>query len=552
MSTSTSTSTVTPNSNAPRSRQQPGLACDECRRHTTCVTTTTRQPRGPRKGHLRALQSRIIALERRLSSEGIEDTGEEEFIRFPDETDTFSGLNQQNFPDIVAPGSRDGLEPEGSNSSGSNGCSVDFVFSQPISNMALPLTGLSSINFISDLMRSDLNHLYFDRVHSFFPILSKRHYFARARQSTYGSEQDSFQCLQHAMWTLAVSTSSQFQHIQDDLYSQTRLLIDNLEMKQLQADCIEIEQVQAWGLLAVYEFMRIGYRKAWMSAGKFFRYAVLMKLHNVDGIDGLAAAPLQNLSFIELEERRRTFWMAYTIDHITSLLDRLPLTFDQHVILTRLPCPEKDFQSDEPVVMKFLPSPLLQSDNKAPSTFTDSIQLVAICGQLLSHQQQGVFEHTHGLISMEFWERQQQLDARLEQALKGMCLNDPYNLIFQDPMAYFTALAAQSSALMLYKSSQTAPWGMKDSIEVAAECEKRAIAAAQQMTILSKALIELCYFKIHPFTPVLLYLCGDFLSSNPHLDPTFEMQLALQSVLNTLSHVNLTAKECLDRLHMVQ
>ena len=103
-------------------------------------------------------------------------------------------------------------------------------------------------------------------------------------------------------------------------------------MKQLQADCIEIEQVQAWGLLAVYEFMRIGYRKAWMSAGRFFRYAVLMKLHNVDGLDGIAAASLQSLSFIELEERRRTFWMAYTIDHITSLLDRLPLTFDQHVV----------------------------------------------------------------------------------------------------------------------------------------------------------------------------------------------------------------------------
>jgi hypothetical protein len=53
---------------------------------------------------------------------------------------------------------------------------------------------------------------------------------------------------------------------------------------------------------------------------------------DVDGLDGIAAASLQVLSFIELEERRRTFWMAYTIDHITSLLDRLPLTFDQRVV----------------------------------------------------------------------------------------------------------------------------------------------------------------------------------------------------------------------------
>lgn len=156
--------------------------------------------------------------------------------------------------------------------------------------------------------------------------------------------------------------------------------------------------------------------------------------------------------------------------------------------------------------MEFLPSPLLQSDTKVPSTFTDSIQLVAICGQLLSHQQQGVVEHTHGLISLEFWDRQQQLDARLEQALKGMSLDDPYTLIFQDPMAYFTALAAQASALMLFKSSRTAPWGMKDSSDVALKCEKKAMAAAQQMALLSKALIELSYFKVDCFADLYLVL----------------------------------------------
>lgn len=47
------------------------------------------------------------------------------------------------------------------------------------------------------------------------------------------------------MWTLAVSTSSQFQYIQDDLYAYTRLMIDSLELESLQADCIQIGQVQA-------------------------------------------------------------------------------------------------------------------------------------------------------------------------------------------------------------------------------------------------------------------------------------------------------------------
>jgi hypothetical protein len=105
------------------------------------------------------------------------------------------------------------------------------------------------------------------------------------------------------MWTLAVSTSSQFQYIQDDLYAHTRRMLDILEMDLLQADFVHVEQVQAWALLSIYDFMRMGYRRGWVSAGKCLRFAVLMKLHNVDGRDGLVATSSQNLSFAEIEER---------------------------------------------------------------------------------------------------------------------------------------------------------------------------------------------------------------------------------------------------------
>lgn len=132
------------------------------------------------------------------------------------------------------------------------------------------------------------------------------------------------------------------------------------------------------------------------------------------------------------------------------------------------------------------------------------------------HQQQGVVEHTQGLRSLPFWDRQQQLDARLEQALKGMSLDDPYTLIFQDPMVYFTVLAAQASTLMLFKSCRTAPWGMEDTTNDAAQHEQRAVVAAQQMTTLSKALIELSYFKVS--FPDNMPLC---LISNDLLLPRF-------------------------------
>ncbi|XPS72492.1 hypothetical protein M3J07_004644 [Ascochyta lentis] len=511
-------------------------------RHSMCYNNNTPTPWSKKGPFTRTTIS---------NPDGIsEDTGEDEFKCLSDEIDSFVTPERQSFSELIPQGATDIFEKEASSSGLSNGVGVDVAFLQSSSHLALPMTGLSPVELISDLMRSELDHLYFDKIHSFFPILNKRHYFARSRRSHCKQETAAFQCLQNAMWTLAVSTSSQFQHIQDDLYSHTRLMIENLELGLLHTDSIDLEQVQAWALMAIYEFIRVGFRRAWVSAGKCFRFAVLMRLHNVDGSDGIAVMSPQSLSFTELEERRRTFWMAYTIDQIISLLDRLPLTFDQHTILTRLPCPEKEFQSEEPVTMDFLPRALLLSDAKISYTFTDSIQLVAICGQLLLHQQQGTVEHAHGLIALGFWDRQQQLDARLEQVFKGMSIHDPYALIFQDPMACFTVLAAQASALMLFNSSRTAPWGTKDGNMIAKGREERAMAAAQQMITLSKALIELSYFKIHPFTPVLLYFCGDFLVSNHHLDPTFEMRLTIQNVLQALSPVNFNAQECLDRLHM--
>jgi hypothetical protein len=77
-------------------------------------------------------------------------------MKFPDESNPFPTLGQAAFTDLITQESRDAFEQDGSNSSSSNGCGVDFVFSQPISGMALPLTGLSSVDFISDMMRSDL------------------------------------------------------------------------------------------------------------------------------------------------------------------------------------------------------------------------------------------------------------------------------------------------------------------------------------------------------------------------------------------------------------
>jgi hypothetical protein len=170
------------------------------------------------------------------------------------------------------------------------------------------------------------DHLYFDRVHIFAPVIHRRRYFARAKNTSYSIEP--FPCLQHAMWTLAASFSSQFRHIRDALYAHTKGMLEALEMDTPNGD-IAVEQAQAWTLLAIYEFMGVNYRRGWMSAGRCFRLVQLMKLHEIDGPGGLPP-----LSWVEIEERRRTFWMAYALDRFINLLNRLPLTLNEQVVRT--------------------------------------------------------------------------------------------------------------------------------------------------------------------------------------------------------------------------
>jgi hypothetical protein len=178
---------------------------------------------------------------------------------------------------------------------------------------------------LSELTKADLNHLYFDRVHLFAPILNRRRYFARAARMGTTTH---FVGLQYAMWTLAAWVGSQFKEIQKGLYSHTRALLEDWEVN-IMTESAPIELVQAWILLAIYEIMQVNFDRGWLSAGRCFRLVQLMKLHEVDAPTGAAEAGLPH---VETEERRRTFWMAYSLDRVINLVNQMPLTLNEQVV----------------------------------------------------------------------------------------------------------------------------------------------------------------------------------------------------------------------------
>jgi len=146
----------------------------------------------------------------------------------------------------------------------------------------------------------------------FAPMIQQRRY---ATWSNKPEKIESLTCLQYAMWTLAASVSTQFQYLPDILYKNTKRLLDTLDNKDTNIGFIDLEQVQAWILLAIYEFMRSNYRRGWISAGRSFRLVQLMRLYEIDTPKGIH----NRGDWLEIEEKRRTFWMAYSLDRFSSV-----------------------------------------------------------------------------------------------------------------------------------------------------------------------------------------------------------------------------------------
>ncbi|KAJ5893423.1 fungal-specific transcription factor domain-containing protein [Penicillium taxi] len=361
---------------------------------------------------------------------------------------------------------------------------------------------------VPKLTQAELNQLYFDRVYPFIPILQQGRYFSWAKQR---SPSRSHLCLKYAVWTMAASLSSQFQHMRDGLYHDTRQMLESLENEdQHQEDAFYLQQAQTWILLAVYEFIQKTFRRTWASTGRALRLAQLLKLNSID--------PLENFNDVssslyatdaETEEKRRTFWMMYCLDRLLCILNNSPLTVDEHAITTRLPSSEVDFQSGNPVLAPFLSDVILcATDVSIQNPFSECIIFSTLWGRVLSHQKQYCVKQACGSPITEFWGRHLWLDNLLTQRIQLHQIMP--NLDWMDPMLLFTRMIAQAAVLSLRKATQLIAWQAHDYGDMLGHCEQKAENAAREIARLSQYLSQLNFLKIHPFISIPLFLGGEF------------------------------------------
>ncbi|KAI1654624.1 fungal-specific transcription factor domain-containing protein [Daldinia decipiens] len=555
----------------PPTRQNPGAACEECRRRKVrcdrqqpacglclssgvqCQVTTPRPPRGPKRGYLKALQARIATLEGSLLQQQQQqqqqqqpssncsntmsispvDTSLEglafndpssltwDFAVTADEDATLRDLCRGTGPSTTSGGSSlDEGSAQASTSpirgfeTLSDGIGfADATMPRKMSEMSDGLDGLN----ISNLMQADLDQLYFDRVHLFAPILHQRRYFSWARNIAKAGAQS---CLRYAMWTLAASVSAHYQNIGDSLYRCTKQALEALDPKCVGITMTEIEKVQAWLLLAIHEFMCVDFSKGWESAGRAFTLIQLNWHHYTSGSD----VSLTREDWVDAEQKRRTFWLAYCLDRFISIRNNSPVTFSEQNTI-RLPAPEVDFQNEQPTVSRFLSEAITAMDAKCTSAFAECIVVATVVGRALNHGQQSVVDNMYIHESQGFWEQHEWINSTVVQRMDMFNQNCPTAAQEADPMLLFISMMWRTTVLYMYQLIKLVIHPSDEKRSVLADYTRQSTTAAKEIVNLTNKLSQLNSFKVHPFTPIPLSLCAEFFVTYHELGDTYGKQL---------------------------
>ncbi|CVL13036.1 related to acetate regulatory DNA binding protein FacB [Fusarium proliferatum] len=421
---------------------------------------------------------------------------------------------------------------------------------------------LSTAKDLPSLIQFDLDQLYFDRVHPLFPMVHKRSYLSWTKlKDPYPARQ----CLRMAMRALAASMSSQFRSRGEDLYLKARQMAEDLEASELGLPwtdaAISIEQTQAWLLLAHYELLAPHIYPVQATARRAFRLVYLSRLHCCDQQEqstvgssnsSQVSAPTR-VDFPTLEEKRRTFWVAFCLDRcLIACGESLPAIQDE-IISVRLPCPEKNFQNGDEVKMGFADEALKYTKLDATSRFAEFVTSTALFGRCIMQKHLPKSGPSLEKETASFWKRHDWLASAAKRQVD--LLSNNATDLDDEPMAIVTLMVMYGSIIALAKASKEMPLQTQEEQLASEAYNESANEAAAKMADVSNLITTSACFKAHPYLPLLLTLAISYLTINlnSRRDPsvcslTESARTQLSGALESFLEIHSQAKQFVERL----
>lgn len=367
-------------------------------------------------------------------------------------------------------------------------------------------------------------------------------------------------CLRYAIWTLACSVADKFADLRDLFYQRARKYVEADYVKGFGEHLISVAHAQTHVLLAEYEFKMMYFPRAWMSTGSAVRLCQMMGLHRLDGagLDVKQCIPPAR-DWTEREERRRTFWMAFTEDRYASIGTGWPMTIDEKDIMSNMPASDDAYNMSRPEQTQTLADSMTPAGAGSISTMGGVVLMACLFGRNLLHlHRPDVDDRDHDL-NGEFWKRHRNLDNILLNT--SLCLPAHLKLPagLTNPNVIFTNMCIHTSTICLHQAAIFKADKNRLPASVSAESKVRCITAANEIASTMRTIshIDLSTVsapcgnnfsrhakqcQVNPFTSFCLYVAArvfvQYLKSRPDDSQTVDSLRFLLAAMGALKRRN--------------
>ena len=281
-------------------------------------------------------------------------------------------------------------------------------------------------------------------------------------------------CLRYIMWCHAASITDRYMHHQDIFYRRARKYIELDEMKSQGEVFVSLAHAQTWVLICAYEFKMMYFPRAWMSGGRAGRLAIMMGLNRVDGagLDVKQSLPPAK-DWTELEERRRTFWMAYCVDRYASCGTGWPMSLDERdvrpflwkiehklnlililfQIMNCLPVSEEAYESGTANKAPTLEEAMRPQDAARLSSFGGVVLVTHFFGLNLTHLHRPEPNQQENDMNGPFWKRHRSMDNDLLKTALQLPSSLRLPSGVRNPNIVFLNFALHTSTICLHQAA---------------------------------------------------------------------------------------------------
>lgn len=181
------------------------------------------------------------------------------------------------------------------------------------------------------------------------------------------------------------------------------------------------------------------------------------------------------------------------------------LDADSLQITSRLPALETAFKYAQSVAMEFLANVISSSGPVLSSPFAELVIMATVCGRALVHHYQALVESNYHTSIHNFHDRQSWIHSTLVQRLEILAAQAPVITENADSVILFTRMLGQTTMLYLYHTLELGTYKL-DNLDIASASEynELALAATQEMVVLTNVLGKINTFKVSP-VPLLSY-----------------------------------------------